>query len=225
MRFILFIILYLFSAAMACMAQDILIKRNGDELKVKVLEITETEIKYRLFDDQDGPLRTIGKGDVFMIKYVNGSKEVFEETNSTASPNAGRESDFRLFRITENNREYYLNGKPLEYDQLVKIIKNSNNPEAYDEILKGKAVQKGKSLTTTGIVLMGAGVFSFFGGIMLSDVGSSSNEYVGVVIGVLGFFSTVAGPGFLIPGLIIQNSGRKHISKAVQLYNRGRGTP
>ena len=55
-------------------AQDILIKRSGDELEVKVLEINLDEIRYKLFNNLDGPVISIAKHDVFMIKYENGTK-------------------------------------------------------------------------------------------------------------------------------------------------------
>jgi len=58
---------------------DLMTLRNGEELKVKVIEISEREIKYKRCDNLDGPLITISKNDVFMIKYPNGTKEVFKE--------------------------------------------------------------------------------------------------------------------------------------------------
>jgi len=61
---------------------DELILRNGNEIKVKVLEITPTQIKYKKCDVSDGPLYIANKGDVFMVKFSNGTKEVFKEEAS-----------------------------------------------------------------------------------------------------------------------------------------------
>ncbi len=66
-----------FFSVLACQAQDILIKRNGDELEVKVQEISLNEIKYKRFDNLEGPLISVAKSDVFMIKYENGTKDTF----------------------------------------------------------------------------------------------------------------------------------------------------
>ncbi|MEJ8757389.1 hypothetical protein WG947_10300 [Pontibacter sp. H259] len=77
---------------LACQAQDILVKRNGDELQVKVQEITLTEVKYKRFDYLEGPLISILKSEVFMIKYENGTKTVLTEAApapQTASPMPG----------------------------------------------------------------------------------------------------------------------------------------
>lgn len=72
-RLLLFLLLLLGGTAHA---QDVLTKVNGEELQVKVLEITPYEIKYKRFDNLDGPLIILRRGDVFMIKYANGTKEV-----------------------------------------------------------------------------------------------------------------------------------------------------
>ncbi|TGE15936.1 hypothetical protein [Hymenobacter elongatus] len=62
--------------AFAAQSQDLLTKQNGEELQVKVLEITPTEVRYKRFDYLDGPLITVRKADVFMIRYANGTREV-----------------------------------------------------------------------------------------------------------------------------------------------------
>lgn len=80
MKKTLFTLLITFITGLACQAQDLLIKRNGDELEVKVLEINLKEIKYKRFDNLEGPVISILKSDVFMIKYENGTKTTFTDT-------------------------------------------------------------------------------------------------------------------------------------------------
>lgn len=63
-------------------AQDLIFKTNGDEIEAKVLEITPVEVKYKMFNFQDGPTYVLNKTDVFMIKYPNGQKDVFSNTNT-----------------------------------------------------------------------------------------------------------------------------------------------
>lgn len=44
-------------ASMVCIqAQDVITKRNGDEILAKILEVNPTEIKYKRYDNPDGPL-------------------------------------------------------------------------------------------------------------------------------------------------------------------------
>lgn len=60
-------------------SQDVIILKSGDEILSKVEEVTISEIKYKKFDNLTGPLYSIEKAKVFMIKYENGSKDVFNE--------------------------------------------------------------------------------------------------------------------------------------------------
>ena len=56
---------------------DVITFKNGDEIKAKVIEITQSEIKYKRFDYLDGPGRVALKTDVFAINYSNGTRELF----------------------------------------------------------------------------------------------------------------------------------------------------
>ncbi len=67
---------------------DVLVFKTGDEVKAKIFEITPNEIKYKPCDFLDGPMRTVRKSDVFMLKYANGTKEVFSNSNPTPSSNS-----------------------------------------------------------------------------------------------------------------------------------------
>ncbi|MGV3539211.1 MAG: hypothetical protein ACO1OQ_05335 [Rufibacter sp.] len=58
-------------------AQDIIMKNNGEEIKVKILEITPTNISYSLADTLlQPPVFSIPRKEVFMVKYANGQKEL-----------------------------------------------------------------------------------------------------------------------------------------------------
>ena len=50
-------------------AQDLIILNKGNEIQAKVMEVNLSDIKYKRFDNLDGPSYTIQKDDVFMIKY------------------------------------------------------------------------------------------------------------------------------------------------------------
>src|SRR5690606_35686662 len=63
-------------------SQDAIIKRDGTKIDAKVVEITATTIKYRNFDQPDGPIRNIAKNDVEEIIYSDGSWEKFEKTET-----------------------------------------------------------------------------------------------------------------------------------------------
>ncbi len=51
-------------------AQDIITKKNGDDVKSKVIEITFTEIKYKRFDNLEGPIFTLPKSEILIIQIT-----------------------------------------------------------------------------------------------------------------------------------------------------------
>lgn len=61
---------------------DNIILLNGEEVMSKVLEVTVDEIKYKRCDNLEGPVYSIKKSDVFMIKYTNGTKDIFTTSTS-----------------------------------------------------------------------------------------------------------------------------------------------
>ncbi|NQW77703.1 MAG: hypothetical protein HQ449_00150 [Chitinophagaceae bacterium] len=63
-----------------CFSQDVLTKKSGDDILAKVLEVTSTEVKYKKFDNQSGPIFTILKSELLMVRYENGTKDLFNET-------------------------------------------------------------------------------------------------------------------------------------------------
>jgi hypothetical protein len=64
-------------------AQDAIMKSDGEEILAKVLEVSTEQVKYKKFDNLDGPNYSISSLEVFMIKYEDGSKKVFEANTST----------------------------------------------------------------------------------------------------------------------------------------------
>ncbi|MCX8143128.1 MAG: energy-coupling factor transporter transmembrane protein EcfT [Bacteroidia bacterium] len=62
---------------------DKLILKSGDEYLVKIIEITEKEIKYKRCDNLDGPIYSVSKEKIYVIIYRNGYKEyIYTEQSS-----------------------------------------------------------------------------------------------------------------------------------------------
>lgn len=77
-------------------AQDQLFKKDNTKLLVKVLEIGTAEIKYKMFDNLNGPSYVLNKNEVSIIIYENGKHEVIQSekniNNSQYSSGAENES-------------------------------------------------------------------------------------------------------------------------------------
>jgi len=63
----------------SALSQDVLIKTNGEKLEVIVTEITTYTIKYKLFNDPNGPLRIIAVKQVNEIIYEDGQFDTFNK--------------------------------------------------------------------------------------------------------------------------------------------------
>lgn len=81
---ILLILVALLLAGPALSAQDLLVRNNGEETEVRVLEVSRDYVKYRKFSNPDGPVFTVPVSEIFMIKYEDGTKTVFGEDGYNA---------------------------------------------------------------------------------------------------------------------------------------------
>jgi len=59
------------------MAQDVILIKDNTTILSKVLEISNTEIKYKKWSNQDGPTYTINCSEVTRINFQNGEVEQF----------------------------------------------------------------------------------------------------------------------------------------------------
>lgn len=82
-------IIVILSALLVCAAasaQDVITKKNGEDIRAKVLEIDNTNVKYKLFDEPNGVTYTMPKSQILMIRYESGRNEVF---NTASAPGYG----------------------------------------------------------------------------------------------------------------------------------------
>lgn len=77
--FILFVSSLLWNTTVS--AQDVIVKKDGSTIISKVLEINQSNVKYKKYSNQRGPIYTINKSDLLSINYENGEKETYENTS------------------------------------------------------------------------------------------------------------------------------------------------
>lgn len=107
-------------------SQDILYKKDGTEIKAKVIEITNSLIKYKKYDQLDGPIRNLEISELFMIIYQNGTRENFavnqHNANEVYPPNKqqSKANNMELDQLTttatnKKNQQYNLNQNTSEF--------------------------------------------------------------------------------------------------------------
>ena len=81
MKRILLVLSALLLGTSVVSAQDLITKKNGEDIKAKVIEIDNSNVKYRLYDEPEGPLYIIPKSQVLLIRHESGRNEVFSSAS------------------------------------------------------------------------------------------------------------------------------------------------
>lgn len=186
-----FSMLMLLCLTMTVVAQDIVVKKDGTTIKAKVTEVSRTEIKYKRFDNPNGPVYTISVAELLAINYENGNTESFDgATQSTVS--------------TATNGE-----RNLTDSQLVGLYKNQN-AKPQKVITEKYLYTKGVKQRKIGYIIGGASILA--GGALVCCGISGHEEFV-----VTG--SCLTGTG-LIVGTIFVVKGQSKINKSrtIQSY-------
>jgi hypothetical protein len=64
-------------------AQDIIIMKKGPQIQAKILEVTETDVKFKRFNNLEGPTVVKPKSEIYMLKYKDGRKVSFGDATET----------------------------------------------------------------------------------------------------------------------------------------------
>jgi hypothetical protein len=206
MKKVFLILITLFSFAINVNAQDLILKRDGAEIKAKVLEITEQEIKYKEFDFQSGPTRNVNISDVFMITYENGQRDVFNQQTPTIAPNTEA-------NVLPKMREVYWQGK-LKYKFNGQKV---GNPESlfYGMSDVTKNYRTGTILYNVGMGVWGAGFATMCYGII-----DGIYIYQLTKVWIMWYRPIFwAGLGVATAGAILAGVGSSQIKTAVEIYN------
>ena len=106
MKKIFLTMLTLIFAFTLCFSQDLITKKSGEDIQAKISEVNQTDIRYTKFDNPNGPIFTILKSDILMVRYANGTKDIFNEENKTDA--TGSSAD--LYRDGQTDAAKYYRG-------------------------------------------------------------------------------------------------------------------
>ncbi len=183
--------------------QDIIKKKSLEEIKCKVIEVTPDLVKYKKYNDLDGPVYELPFSEVFVIRYENRKNELLNNADSTRTgenpPLLSFTNGFFGPVILEGKRR--LSGS--EVRQIY-----SNHPGA---------LKKYNSGTTRAIIgnLIGVPCAFVFGWQLGTSVaGGDANSSVFAISGI----------GF-VGGMILAMTGDVAIKKSVDIYNSEVQTP
>ncbi len=90
MKKILPALMLIFCISQFSFSQDIIVRQDGTDIEAKIIEITSDAIRYKEFDFQDGPTRSISISEVSVIVYESGRTERFQPVTEEAPAVADR---------------------------------------------------------------------------------------------------------------------------------------
>lgn len=112
MRFLVFITL----AALLPfknLAQDTIVKKSGEKILAKVVEVSTTDVKFKKFAMLDGPTYIESKTDISQVIYSNGMKDVF----AVEAP-----KKIETLKVSDPDADYY--SAPVKKDDKIVDLKN-----------------------------------------------------------------------------------------------------
>ncbi len=69
-------------------AQDLITTKKGEDIQAKILEVSAKEVKYKNYNNPDGPTFVLNKNDIIMVRYENGEKDIFGQSSEHPSNHA-----------------------------------------------------------------------------------------------------------------------------------------
>ena len=127
----------LFFTVLTClsaMAQDIIVTNKAERIEALITEVSSTEIRYKKWNYQDGPVFVAQTSDLSAIIYKNGEVQVFGQDQSTE--NAEKKSSTEA-KKSFNYRSLYTAGlykdwlRFVDYFELIKPFVLSNFGSLY----------------------------------------------------------------------------------------------
>ena len=207
------------------MAQDIIVTKDAKRIEAKIQEVSSTEIKYKKFTYQDGPVFVLSIADVNSILFENGDVQVYNEqpaqtqpapaekatpqpVQSQPVPTAVEKEDEgkAVANVMEKHGDFYMlkqgnTTTRMDKQAYLRFIQN-NCPEAWQRYLQGNKLWK------AGWGLLGAGIgVEMLIGVPLFCVGYAdlyTDAYYGGYYSNSAYAKMAAGTAFITIGSLME---------------------
>jgi hypothetical protein len=123
------LLIFLFLNASNSFSQDLFIYKDGSELNVKVLRVNKNDISYKKNSNINGPEYVEDKINLFMIKYENGTKDIF--INNSEEKNINENSKEKVMDIQESNCKHQVDSIVFMNNKYMIVCKSCNKKIRY----------------------------------------------------------------------------------------------
>ena len=104
-------------ASVRLAAQDIIVTKDAQKIEAKITEVSKSEIKYKDWDNQDGPTFILDVTDISSIIYSNGKVTVFNHEKAADEPQKTAQEkkeqtvivDFDIVRMSDPRSYKFIN--------------------------------------------------------------------------------------------------------------------
>lgn len=224
----LFIILFL--TGKLIYAQDTIVKKNNEIIQAKIMEITQSEIKYKKYTFLDGPTYIENKSEIQYIRFSNGLKEEFSSTPaapasasaSKVEPEASANADYYNPNMHFSNGpqkmepygvRYKYQGRKISESEMQKILMKTQDKQIISYVQNAKDA---RAMSYIGFAAFPLGVGSLY--FLANSVNSSNTLNNGsFAASILCLGGAIACP--IISG-IYKHKRSVNNRKAVELYNQ-----
>jgi hypothetical protein len=210
-------------------AQDLIIKRDGDTILAKIIQIDTASIVFKKQSMLDGPVFIEKISAIEKIKYENGEEKIFElretipvitKSDIVGAPNlqyGPMDNHYQIEHI--KGKQYTINTERVKLKDVDNLLARSVNPSVQIARKTAKTVRVVEKLFTyTSIATTSAGTVTSIAAInnVVKSVKAGTirpGDYWGMG---LSLFGTMAFP---ITSKILKNREAKLYDKAIDLYN------
>ena len=110
--------------ALNASAQDVIVKKDGNTILSKVLEVNRNDIKYKKYSNQNGPIYSIDKFEIISINYENGDRDTFDVTTIKNDDHVS--SRKMIYKTSSSNNSSLVN----KYNGDIQFSKYPSNKKA-----------------------------------------------------------------------------------------------
>jgi hypothetical protein len=218
-------------SAASVFAQDVITLKNGEDIEALVQEIGEVDVKYKKFDNPNGPNYTLKKAEIFMIRYANGSKDVFVDNTTPPPVSVESTKPSTVSAQTTQGQPTTQSQALLQNETPIVALSNGRVGDGYGSKISSTKVRellsvnpaalatynrglsqrrKSNGLAIPGFVFAGAGIILMF----TAENAANSDAMYLASLGCM-----TASLPFLISSTILTYSGNRKVISAVDMYN------
>lgn len=208
-KHLLFIVL--FCASLMTMAQDVIVKKDGSTIQSKVIEINETEIKYKKWANLDGPIYVINQSELTSINYQNGEVECFTRENEVGTSQTKEFVESVQGKMTREGTGLCLDGRKLSDDEVRSLVGEEN----YQVYRNGKQLMKYGNACLIGMTVSAAASAT----LLLCCVFEVGTIYYYNIGYYLAGAAALIACGCVPPMIILRGKGKSNLNWVAEEYN------